>query len=97
MSSTYEWAAFGAIWLVYMLILLCVAGFHIWATVEMSQIAKKKGYSAGKYGCLCFFGSIFGYLVVLALPDKVKESREQIMLQQLLEVNSKLSARNKAE
>ena len=37
---------------------------------QFEEAARKKGYNDNKYVWICFFFSIVGYLLVIALPDR---------------------------
>ena len=52
------WYIFGGI------VALIIAG-------KFANIASEKGYSAGKYGWLCFFLGPIGWCMVAALPDLI--------------------------
>lgn len=49
---------FGAIWLL------------LYLAKQFEEAARMKGHYEGKYFWLCFFFSIIGYLLVIALPDR---------------------------
>ena len=49
---------FGAIWLL------------LYLAKQFEEVARMKGHYEGKFFWLCFFFSIIGYLLVIALPDR---------------------------
>jgi ABC-type microcin C transport system permease subunit YejB len=53
-----------------LLILVVVLIINFFAAGEFQDIASMKGYSDSKYFWYCFFLSIVGYLMVVALPAK---------------------------
>ncbi|MEG0638723.1 MAG: hypothetical protein RR824_01710 [Clostridia bacterium] len=58
------------------LIFFCVMGFAILLGInariasEFANIAEEKGYESRRYWHFCFWLSIVGYLIVIALPDR---------------------------
>lgn len=57
----------GVVWILVGIVIVVAI---IITTFEMNKIANNKGYEGYKYFWLCFCAGIFGYLVVIALPDK---------------------------
>ncbi len=50
----------------------------------MSKAAIAKGYGEDDHiGIICFFLGIFGYLYVIALPDKIIQSQAQQIIELL--------------
>lgn len=47
---------------------ICISAF---LASEMSNIAEQKGYEQRRYFHICFWLGLFGFLIVIALPDKV--------------------------
>lgn len=68
------------------IILFVVVGLLIQAigAVLMSKAAIAKGYGENDHiGLICFFLGIFGYLYVVALPDKIVQSQNQKIIELL--------------
>jgi len=53
---------------------LVLISLHIWACYLFNDAAEKKGYSDRNYGIICFFTGIAGMLLVIALPDRSKQT-----------------------
>lgn len=77
-SSMFESALF---WLIVIALLL----IQIFGAMMMTEAARKKGYGDEEHIFLkCFLLGIYGYLYVLALPDKTLQERSE-------EINKKLT------
>ena len=73
---------FGVVMFFYVVFACVLLGFHIWGITRMMEIGRLKGYpdSGVTIFFLCFFLGVFGYLYVLALPDRrIKGQNEQII------------------
>lgn len=44
---------------------------------EFAKAAADKGYTESKYFWYCFFFSVFGYLLVVALPSKEQTKKNE--------------------
>ncbi len=60
--------------MVIFLVTLVGLALAILISVEFSKIADEKGYDGTKYGWFVFCFSIFGMLMVAALPDRGKSN-----------------------
>lgn len=54
---------------VYIIALIVVLILHVYASSIASGIARDKGYYEGGWFHICFWFSIFGFIIVAALPD----------------------------
>ena len=80
--SIFESAAFWLIVIVFLLI-------QIFGAMMMTDAAKKKGYGDEEHVFLkCFLLGIYGYLYVLALPDKTLQKQSE-------EINKKIADSSK--
>ena len=74
------------------------AGFALLADIigalEMAGVAYAKGYSRAKYFIICFFFTLLGYFVVIALPDVETAERNEEILETLHRINGKLARVN---
>ena len=65
---------------------LIIAGI---GAIIMSSAAAEKGYvSTGKNFAICFFLGIFGYLYILALPDKKLQQQNENIYKALMKQSS---------
>lgn len=63
---------------------------QIYFSMTFAEIATKKGYNGATYGWLCFFFSVVGYCLVIALPDLNKEQAFESAINKLSQQNVKL-------
>lgn len=61
----------GNMWMIIFYIV--VIGVHVLVSYLFGQIAKMKGHDVTKYTLICVFLGLFGYLMVIALPDRGKK------------------------
>ena len=75
-----------------------VAGFALIAdiigAIEMAGAAYSKGYSRVKYFLICFFFTLLGYLIVIALPDVETAERDEELLETLHRISGKMNRTN---
>lgn len=73
----------------YILIAIVVLVVNGLLASKMSKAAEQKGHSERTFFHLCFWLGIYGYLVVLALPDlKLRSQNDQMIMLQTKLVNS---------
>lgn len=71
-------------WIIILILALLVVN-GIGATL-MNKSAVLKGYGEDSHiWTICFFLGIFGYLYVIALPDKITQSQNQQIIELLQE------------
>lgn len=54
------------------IILIVIIVISLILANEFYSIAKIKGYTQAKYFWYCFLFGIFGYLLIIALPNRIK-------------------------
>ena len=64
---------------VYIIALVVALALHLYICYVASGIASDKGYSESKWFHICFWFSVFGFIIVAAMPDlKTRELLKQI-------------------
>ncbi len=64
---------------VYVIALVVAIVLHIYVSSVAAGIAHDKGYEEGKWFHICFWFSVFGFIIVAAMPDlKTRELLRQI-------------------
>ncbi len=68
------------------IIILIVLVIHFVASSLMRSVAIQKGYGDDIHAwAVCFWLGLFGYLYVIALPDKILQSQNQQIIELLKE------------
>ena len=73
---------------VYIIALIVVIVLHLYVSSVASGIASDKGYSESKWFHICFWFSVFGFIIVAAMPDlKARELQNETnkLLKQIAE------------
>ena len=70
--------------------LVAVAFLALWFVLarKMSEIAESKGYDRRAYFHWCFWTGLWGYLMVLALPDLMVREQNRELLKALERTNA---------
>ena len=64
--------------LIYIVVFIVIVVFYWFVAKEFYKIAKMKGHPQKKYFWWCFWVSWFGYMMVIALPDKRSTQTQNI-------------------
>ncbi len=75
------------IWTVLAIVYLVIAGI---GATKMKEVAEKKGYDDSPAWSMCFWLGIFGYMYVIALPDRVAYEQNRQILKELKEIKDSL-------
>ena len=73
---------------VYIIAFIVGIVLHLYASSVASGIASDKGYSEGKWFHICFWFSVFGFIIIAAMPDlKARELQNETnnLLKQIAE------------
>ena len=63
---------------VYIIALIVGIVLHLYASSVAAGIANDKGYEEGKWFHICFWFSVFGFIIVAAMPDlKARELQNE--------------------
>ena len=76
---------------VYIIALIVGIVLHLYASSVAAGIASDKGYTEGKWFHICFWFSVFGFIIVAAMPDlKARELQNETnkLLKQIAEGQS---------
>ena len=63
---------------IYFITAIVVLGLHLYISSVAANIAHDKGYAGEKWFHICFWFSVFGFIIVAAMPDlKARELQQE--------------------